>query len=107
MTDGSVRWFVAPRPVARVAGEIDIDNAGTVFRSIRNGTAGGRVVVELSRVTFMDSTALGQLLRLSREVSVWLVAPDGGEPRRLLDVTGVPILIPTFETLEDALDAEG
>ena len=64
-------------------------------------------MVDLSGLTFMDSSAQRVLLRAARRLeeagpSLRLVNPVG-EVRRLLELTGADQLIPVFATVDEAL----
>jgi anti-anti-sigma factor len=105
--DGAVAWSSGMPPVALLHGELDLANAANVFADVRRRVMGdGRVVVvDLSAVTFIDSTALEQLIALRTEITVRVVAPPGGVPRRVIEVAGLTDLLETFDTLEAALKA--
>src|ERR1044071_9196159 len=53
--------------VVALAGEMDLSNAAQITRELdgRLGPGPCRLVVELSRLTFMDSTGITQLVALS------------------------------------------
>lgn len=97
-------------PVVLVAGEIDMSTAPDLrgrLEEIPPGAAS--VVVDLSEVTFLDSTGLSVLIgtwkRLSNgdhEADLRLVV-DGATIRRVLDVTGLSGVFSVFPSLEEAL----
>ena len=68
-----------------------------------------RLVVDLSRVTFIDSTGLGVLIeartRLPNRQSFLLASP-GLETRRALEISGLSRHFALHETLDDALAAQ-
>ena len=95
--------------VVRLAGELDLYNADDVRAALAEATADGtkRVVVDLSEVEFIDSTALGVLIearaRLGR-TGLRLAAPQL-ETRRALQVSGLDRHLPVHDTVEEALAA--
>ena len=89
MTDQVVRWTVGTIPVAHLAGELDLGNAGACFEAVKAQLAdAGVAVVDLSAVTFIDSTCVRELFLLAQSGQVRLVAPVG-TPRRVLEISGV------------------
>jgi anti-sigma B factor antagonist len=84
--DGSV--------VVSLAGELDLYNAHEVREALLECCAEepSRLVVDLSGVTFIDSTALGVLIeartRVANKRSFMLAAP-GLETRRALEISGL------------------
>ena len=66
-----------------------------------------RVVVDLTEVTFIDSTMLKEMLRaaaaLQARDGAVVVAGVEGQPRRLLDLTGTSPLFTFAATRADAL----
>ena len=65
------------------------------------------VVADLDHVTFMDSTALGLIVRASRELAetgteLRIVLP-GGSARRIFEITALDRVLPIAETRLAAL----
>jgi anti-sigma B factor antagonist len=89
-------------PVAHLTGEIDISNATDLFESIESSVEIG-VVVDFSDVSFIDASGLGRLVATARHRPVRVVAVPGTEPRLILEMTSLTDLIPTFDTVDEAL----
>ncbi|SEG83487.1 anti-sigma B factor antagonist [Nonomuraea solani] len=95
--------------VVSLAGELDADNISQVRKCLDEAVRASepRLVVDLSAVTFIDTTGLGVLVRQlatvrEREGSMALVAPDGQVLRRLRRTNLAP-LFPIYDTLPEAL----
>ncbi|MFB4275005.1 MULTISPECIES: STAS domain-containing protein [unclassified Nonomuraea] len=95
--------------VVSLAGEVDADNVSKVRRCLDEAveTHGPRLVVDLSALTFIDTTGLGVLVRQlaalrDRDGTMALVAPDGQVLRRLRRTNLAP-LFPIYDTLSQAL----
>jgi anti-sigma B factor antagonist len=94
--------------VAAVAGEIDISSVAQLRERLYElADNGGTLIVDLNRVTFIDSAGLGALVGTARRA-----AENGGslyavcaqpQPRRLLWLTGVDKRIPLAATVAGAL----
>jgi anti-sigma B factor antagonist len=94
--------------VAAVAGEIDISSVARLRERLYElADNGGTLIVDLNRVTFIDSAGLGALVGTARRA-----AENGGslyavcaqpQPRRLLWLTGVDKRIPLAATVAGAL----
>lgn len=92
-----------------VKGELELFTASD-FRLEVEGFAESavrRLVIDLSGVRFIDSAGIAALLavakRLRTACSVALVAPEAC-CRRALELVQIPRLIPTYDTLEEALE---
>jgi anti-sigma B factor antagonist len=92
-----------------VSGEIDLYTAERVRNGIDEADAVGAdtVVLDLSESSFIDSTALGVLVKENRRLegrghSLVLVTNDP-RTRRVLEVTGLDRVLLTYATLHDAL----
>ena len=96
--------------VVRLAGELDLYNAHLV-RDVLSAAAKRepeRLVVELSGVTFIDSTGLGTLIEARTKLanrSAFLLAGPGLETRRALEISGLDRHFTVHESLGDALSA--
>src|SRR5579862_8881579 len=66
-----------------------------------------RVIIDLSRVTRIDSAGLGQLMscysHLVRNRGELKVLNPAPEVKKMLEMTGISTLIPAFSTVQDAL----
>ena len=89
------------------SGELDAFVADEL-QSVLGGAAGdARVVVDLTDVSFMDSTALGLLVRAVREIdagggTVRVVLPNG-TARRIFELTTLDRVLPVSESRREAL----
>jgi anti-sigma B factor antagonist len=94
--------------IAAVTGEIDISTVAQLReRLFELADNGGTLIVDLNRVTFIDSAGLGALVGAARRA-----AAHGGslhaicaqpQPRKLLWMTGVDRRIPLAATVDDVL----
>ena len=96
--------------VIRLGGELDLYNADAVREALFTACNDGpeRIVVDLSEVEFMDSTALGVLIeartKLANRNSFMLAAP-GVETKRALQISGLDRHFSVHESVQDALAA--
>jgi anti-sigma B factor antagonist len=96
--------------VVELAGELDLYNAHEVREALLECCAEGpeRLIVDLSAVKFIDSTALGVLIeartRLANRRGFLLAAP-GLETRRALEISGLDRHFAVHESLDQALSA--
>ena len=93
--------------VVSVAGEVDLYTAPDLAQALElNGSAGGRVVVDMSKCTFIDSTGLGVLIeahgRLGAE-ALSIVA-DSLEVLRAFELTRLDRQFVLHRTLDSALN---
>jgi anti-sigma B factor antagonist len=94
-------------------GELDLHAARQLAPAL-NAAAGDSfpiLVIDLSEVTFVDSTGLGGILqahiRLKRQGrTVHIVAPPGSAAAVLIDLAGLTTTLATFPTREAALAAQ-
>jgi anti-sigma B factor antagonist len=93
--------------VVSLAGELDLYNAQTVREALLEccAEAPNRLIVDLSGVKFIDSTALGVLIeartRMANRRSFLLAAP-GLETRRALEISGLDRHFAVHETIAAA-----
>ena len=95
--------------VVKLGGELDLYNAPQVRQALVEACADapGRVVVDLSEVEFVDSTALGVLIEARSKVGrdgLLLAAPQP-EARRTLQVSGLDRHLPVHDSVDEALAA--
>jgi stage II sporulation protein AA (anti-sigma F factor antagonist) len=95
--------------VLTLAGEIDLDTGHALRQALEAsyGAPRPRIVVDLSRVTFMDSTGINIFIAAHRaltEASGWIrLAAPGEAVMRTLQIVGVDTVIDCRETLRQAL----
>ena len=100
--DGSV--------VVSLAGELDLYNAHQVREALLAACAEGpeRLVVDLSAVKFIDSTALGVLIEARTKLPNrrgFLLAAPGLETKRALEISGLDRHFSVHDSLDEALSA--
>ena len=96
--------------VLTLSGELDAYDAPalrTAFAEAAAGVGGGAVVLDLTRVTFLDSTALGTIVGLLRRVreaggELRVVLPET-EARRIFELTALERSLDIRESRESAL----
>ena len=91
-----------------IAGELDMANADQVAELLDElEGAGGTIVVDLTTLSFIDSSGIHALLRpRPHDAAVELVCPPGNV-RRVLEVTKLERVLPVHDTLAQALAALG
>jgi anti-sigma B factor antagonist len=102
-----------PMQIFELTGSLDIATAPTVRAALLEASERGdhRLIVDLSKLEFLDSTGLGALIggqRRAKEFGgdVRLVATEG-QILRLLRITGLLKVFSVYPTLDAALkDAE-
>jgi anti-sigma B factor antagonist len=90
-------------------GEIDVYTAPRLRQSIVDLVEAGtpHIVVDMSRVDFLDSTGLGVLVEglkriRSREGTLSIIATQE-KIRKIFDITGLNKAFPIYRSVEDAL----
>jgi anti-sigma B factor antagonist len=96
--------------VVSLAGELDLYNAHEVRETLLEccAEAPERLIVDLSGVKFIDSTALGVLIEARTRRSNrrgFLLAAPGLEARRALEISGLDRHFVVHESLDQALSA--
>jgi anti-sigma B factor antagonist len=94
--------------VVAVGGELDLSSAPqlkwTLLDSLEEGH--GRLVLDLSRASFMDSTALGVLIGVNRSLALGTRLAIAGARHNVLNIfelSGLDGAFAMFATLEEAL----
>jgi anti-anti-sigma factor len=93
--------------VVRLAGELDLYNADDIRHVLATAidAGAGRIVVDMTEVDFVDSTALGVLIEARSKLGhdgVLLAAPRL-ETRRTLEVSGLDRHLPVHDSVDGAL----
>lgn len=96
--------------VVSLAGELDLYNAHQVREALLECCAEGpnRLVVDLSGVKFIDSTALGVLIEARMRMEnrrAFLLAAPGLETKRALEISGLDRHFAVHDSLDAALAA--
>jgi anti-sigma B factor antagonist len=96
--------------VVHLTGELDLYNAPAMRETLFAVAAESpdRLVVDLTDVEFIDSTALGVLIEARTRLSnrrAFLLASPGLETHRALQVSGLDRHLPVHESVDSALDA--
>jgi anti-sigma B factor antagonist len=97
--------------VVRLAGELDLYNADALRDALFDaaGSAPTRLVVDLSEVRFIDSTALGVLIEARsrlRDRRAFVLAAPGLETRRALEISGLDRHFDVRASVADAVAGE-
>ena len=99
--------------VVTLRGELDAHDAPalrtTISEALEDAPAQPLVVLDLTQVTFLDSTALGCIVGLLRRIGeaegeLRVVLP-GAPTVRIFEITGLDAVLPTYPTRAAALEA--
>lgn len=98
-TDGHV--------IVDLAGDLDINGAPDLTRALDQLSGyGGRIIIDLRSVTFMDSMGLGSLIegrnRLEADGAIVMLVTDTGPAGRLIALTKLDESFPVFDSVEAA-----
>lgn len=94
-----------------VAGDIDIETAPTLRAGALEVIAQGHphLILDCTRVTFCDSSGFSALIGILRSAKVdngsLVLACVPDRLARMLDLTGLSTLMPSYPSAADALDA--
>ena len=96
--------------VVSLAGELDLYNAHEVREALLAACAEEpqRLVVDLSAVKFIDSTALGVLIEARTKLANrrgFVLAAPGFETKRALEISGLDRHFTVHDTVDEALSA--
>jgi anti-anti-sigma factor len=85
--------------VVAPVGELDLHGHAALRETLLDACATERpVIIDLARVTFMDSSAIGLIIgsakRCRKQGTELRVVNAGGQPLRVLRLTGVDQLVP-------------
>lgn len=98
--------------VARVTGEIDLSNVGTIRDALAEGTPNHALslVLDLSPIEYLDSSGIQLIYRLREDLRVRgqelvLVIPPASAAKAALRLAGVEAHVRTAATLDEALSS--
>lgn len=93
-----------------VAGEIDLYTSAQLRATLDSAISGGarRVIVDLNKVDFVDSTGLAVLIEAIKRLpspggSLHVVCPDG-HIRHVFEITGLTTVLALHATREEAIE---
>ena len=96
--------------VLAAGGELDLYTAPSLRDEVLATVDGGvdRIAIDLNGVGFIDSTGLGILVACLKRVrerdgQMVLIAPESSPLRRLLSLTGLEQVLPTYTALGDVV----
>jgi anti-sigma B factor antagonist len=97
--------------IVGLTGELDLYNAHLVRDELIAAAARGpeRLVIDLSGVTFIDSTGLGILIEARTRLAnrrAFLLAGPGLETRRALEISGLDRHFAVHDSVDEALSAD-
>ena len=99
--------------VYRLRGSLDLATSPSVRAALMQAAGEGKhdLVVDLTKLEFLDSTGLGALIGAHRRAlengGKIRLAVGEGPIARLLNITGLIRVFPVYATLEDALHDNG
>lgn len=93
--------------IVRVDGDLDLATSAELEQALEGADLTGRIVVDLSGCTFLDSSALRVLVHGARAAetaggAIALVTKDPGI-LRVLEIATTETMLPVHETVESAL----
>ena len=95
--------------IVRISGEIDLSNAWSVARVIRDAVSNvlPRVVVDLSELRYLDSAGIRVFFELARRQAsqdqrLVIVLPPASAIRRSVEVSALPSEVTITETVHKA-----
>lgn len=97
--------------VVKLGGELDLYNAAQIRDTLSEALADspGRVIVDLSEVEFIDSTALGVLIEARSKIDnrrAFLLAGPALQTRRALEISGLDRHFTVHDSVSEALLAK-
>jgi anti-sigma B factor antagonist len=99
--------FEVGAKILHVDGEVDLSNSARLRTDIERlaSHGAGRLIVDLSACTYIESTGLAALLHGSGRTRDFAIVARDGAPREMLQTTAIDQTVPVFETVESARPA--
>lgn len=97
--------------VVMLCGEHDLASKPDLVAAL-DGLESADVVVDLAEATFIDSSIAGELVKRilapgDRSGRLAVTAPPGGFPHRVLSILGLEVVLPVYESRDDAIRGLG
>ena len=99
-------------PVGAVHGEVDASNVAEVGVALRGlvSNQSAVLVIDLSHTSYLDSAGINLMFSLgdelrSRQLTLRLVIAPGSPIERMIKITGLDRVYPTYATAADAVSA--
>ena len=96
--------------VARLGGEVDLSNAGSVTDQLLDAmdNAAARLVLDLSGTDYLDSSGVRMIFELAhrlrmRRQDLRIVVPEDSSVKRVLVLTEVERMVPLASSVEAAV----
>jgi anti-anti-sigma factor len=98
--------------IVSIEGEVDIANVSELRLYLEKAIEeqGPGMVVDLTKASYFDSRTIALLADIATKMRVHrqriaLVAPASGFAARILEIAGLPQIVPAFATSKEAVDA--
>jgi anti-sigma B factor antagonist len=97
--------------VLRLEGELDTYNCGQLRSALVEHVEGGedRIIVDMTRVAYIDSTGLGSLVgglkRVSEHGGIMRIVCKNPQILKVFEITGLNKVFPIFSTVKEAVAA--
>jgi anti-anti-sigma factor len=112
-SDGAAEFAVAVHPngactVLKLSGELDAFAAPQLSAGLAAGTdTGCPIVIDLSELTFIDSSGIRALANECADHRVALVCPRDHSISRVLEIVDMKRFVPIYERHDEALTCVG
>lgn len=97
------------QPVVHVAGEIDVYTAPRLREQLLRLAGERTLIIDLTEVSFLDSTALGVLVgamkRQRERGGTMSIVTSGTRVRRLFEITGLTRVFTVYDSVDEAVAA--
>lgn len=98
--------------VVTITGEVDIANVAQLKLCLEKviDERGSGLVVDLTKTSYFDSRTIALLadsatkMRVQRQ-RIALVAPASGFAAKILQIAGLPLIVPAFQSVSEAIDS--